>query len=369
MAQAFAGFRSLSANFTPTPNQFFDQVVGHYPLRVVSVVAILVRSTLGWQDEITGEKRIEAELPLSAFVRPELSENSARQGLREAIAAGFVVETAKHTNRDGARYALRWSDGAAQREAIERQRRSVGDQRPLTEGHREEPLTELAIEPLTERSESAPGGVDSGGPKIGGPKIGGPNSGPPIFGGPNSGGPKTAPPYKSKETFSGKETNSERERKTLNVRPSAPKGSDSEDSTANGREENAYRQLMEKAVREAIAVTGDMASSARWSQLMEICLRHNVVDAWTEALYSTRMAGTRPNRPANLGAYLNRTLVRELDKRGIAVPTKAEKAEAPDIRNLIGASLGMPGKSGQPGQQSQLSLTEPLSGSVTGSVE
>jgi hypothetical protein len=121
---------------------------------------------------------------------------------------------------------------------------------------------------------------------------------------------------------------------------------------------------MEKAVREAVAVTGDMASSARWSQLMEICLRHNVVDAWTEALYSTRMAGMRPNRPANLGAYLNRTLVRELDKRGIAVPTKAEKAEAPDIRNLIGASLGIPGKPGQQGQPGQLSLTEPLSGSV-----
>ncbi|MES2460877.1 MAG: hypothetical protein V4671_09850 [Armatimonadota bacterium] len=320
MRQPFAGFRSLSANFTPTPNQFFDQVVGHYPLRVVSVVAILIRSTLGWQDEVTGEKRIEAELPLSAFIRPELSENSVRQGLREAMAAGFVVETAKHTNRDGARYALRWSDAAAQREAIERHRRAVGDRRPLagSEGA-------LSGDGLFGEAETASGDSNPGGP---------------IIGPPNSGGPNSAPPYKSKETFSGKETISEGKTKPLNVTQGSENTTAGGDSTADGSEENAYRQIRDKAVREAVTLTEDAASAARWSQLMEICLRHNACDAWTEALHSTHRAKVRSNRPANLGAYLNRVLVRELDKRGIAVPTKAEKAEAGDVRSLIGASLG-----------------------------
>ena len=110
---SFDGFKSLSANFTPTPNQFFDHVIGHYPSCVVTIVAILVRSTLGWEDPVTGDRRVEAELPLSAFLRPELCESSARKGLAQALSAGFIVQTARANNRDGSRYALRWEDSAA----------------------------------------------------------------------------------------------------------------------------------------------------------------------------------------------------------------------------------------------------------------
>jgi len=118
----FIGFKALSANFTPTPNQFFDKIVGHYQPCVVSVVAILIRSTLGWEDADTGERRVEAELPMTAFIRPELSEQSVRRGLTGAIEAGFIVRTISATPREPARYALRWSDAAAQERAILRQR-------------------------------------------------------------------------------------------------------------------------------------------------------------------------------------------------------------------------------------------------------
>ena len=118
----FPGFTPLKANYTQTPNQFFDKVVGHYHPCVVSVVAILIRSTLGWEDPDTGERLIEADLPLSAFVRPELSEQSARRGIAGAIEAGFIVQTQEAGPRRPARYALRWDDADAQKRAIAKQR-------------------------------------------------------------------------------------------------------------------------------------------------------------------------------------------------------------------------------------------------------
>lgn len=121
---AFPGFKPLSANFTTTPNQFFDSVVGHYHPCVVTVIAILIRSTLGWADPDTGERRLEAELPLPAFVRPELSESSARKGIAGAIEAGFIIQTQAATNKQAARYALKWQDAEAQKQAIGKQRRA-----------------------------------------------------------------------------------------------------------------------------------------------------------------------------------------------------------------------------------------------------
>lgn len=126
---SFGGFRSLKANFTAVPNQYFDRVVGHYHPCVERVVGILIRATLGWEDPDTGERRLEAELALKDFVRPELSECSARRGIAGAIEAGFVICTLEATTREPARYALRWEDTAAQRSAITRQRKAHGTAR------------------------------------------------------------------------------------------------------------------------------------------------------------------------------------------------------------------------------------------------
>ncbi len=124
----FEGFQPLEANFTPTPNQFFDYVVPNFPPCVVSVVATIIRATLGWTDPLTGEKRIEAELSVADIQRrAKLARNSARDGIRGALTAKLIVETAETYATSGARYALRWSDEARQRAAIERQRRALDD--------------------------------------------------------------------------------------------------------------------------------------------------------------------------------------------------------------------------------------------------
>jgi hypothetical protein len=232
----FPGFEPPEANFTPVPNAFFDCVLGHYPLRVVTVVGILIRSTLGWQDKVTGEKRLERELPLRAFVRPELSENSARQGLREAIAAGLVIETAPHTNRDGARYALRWADENMLLDRIARQRRAAGDGR--------------AFGDPAEARERAARRLAAGGTK----------SGPPKSGPPKSGGPTSAPLLKKR--FPEKKPFLNGLKKPLNVgtAPDAVPALSGEhrpsEATPNAGEKDAYSTLVADGVRQALALTG-----------------------------------------------------------------------------------------------------------------
>lgn len=118
----FSGFKHLEANYTRTPNQFFDKIVGRYEYCVVAVVAILIRSTEGWREDGTGERKVEAELPMTRFVRSNLSITSVRKGLRAAIAAGFIVETQPYTKHSAARYALRWEDEKALDLAVRKQR-------------------------------------------------------------------------------------------------------------------------------------------------------------------------------------------------------------------------------------------------------
>ena len=124
-------------------------------------------------------------------------------------------------------------------------------------------------------------------------------------------------------------------------------GPESEDPerTRNVPGADVYDKLVLDAVAQIEAVTEDRSSHARYVQLREICIGNNCGDAWAAALRSTQKRQRREDltlldRP---GAWFDRALIRELDKRGIAVPTKAEKAEAPGIRDLIGASLGAAG--------------------------
>jgi len=102
----FAGFAPLKANFTQTPNQFFGQVVGHYDPCIVSVVALLIHFTQGENEPGTDGGWPEADLPLSAFLRPSLSERTVQRGIAGAIAARFIVETQSAGPQQPARYAL-----------------------------------------------------------------------------------------------------------------------------------------------------------------------------------------------------------------------------------------------------------------------
>lgn len=293
--QEFPGFDPPSANFTPAPNQYFDRVLGHYPLRVVTVVGILIRETLGWRDSITGEKRVEAQLPLSAFVRSELSLSSARAGLREAIAAGFVIETAEATNRDGARYALKWANTEQLTEAIARHRRAVGDSRPIT---------------------------------IGGVKSGPPDSGPPKVGGQNSTPPTNTKKHSPKETL-----DLSKKDITLNV-----EGDRSKDQKGKGRTGKEISRSVLDAARAAVELTGDPGSSARFVQLRDICEETGHIESWTEAITSTEKAKTAGRLRGPAGAYFNGTLSRILTKRGVYVPVGAA-ADRAALQDEIAASL------------------------------
>ena len=128
------GFPPIESNYTMCPNMFFDRVVGYYEPCVVNVVAILIRETLGWLNQHTGARKIEAELPLSAFVRHGMSQESARKGLRLAAAAGLILKTEQASPKDPARYALRWEDPKTQQQAIKDERRAFQAKRTRSGG-------------------------------------------------------------------------------------------------------------------------------------------------------------------------------------------------------------------------------------------
>ena len=310
----FHGFQRLEANFTPTPNQFFDEVIrGDYPKCVIVIVAVLIRETLGWQDNVTGERRIEAELALSQITEKSgLSINSARQGIREAIAAGFVIETASHDNRHGARYALRWADTERQREAITRTRLATRDR-----------LAE--IKPALEMDISTDANTpDSGGPKFGAPKFGAPNF-----------GPTKRKRCSEKEIFI-------EERKALSVseKPSVslqpPQERQTQRPMPNAEGKGIYA-IVEKEVAEVVTLTGDSDSQRRFQQLWEIAERNECLEAWRAALRAVqrRLRATGKQALDRPGAYFCKVCVEELEKREVFVPTNAQKQADAGVAALI----------------------------------
>jgi hypothetical protein len=314
--QSFSGFHPLEANFTAVPNQFFDEVIGHYPYRVVAVVGILIRATLGWKDQLTGERRVEAELPLSAFVRTELSLNSARQGIRDAIDAGFIVETSDATNRYGSRYALRWADTTAQSKAITRARKANDEDRLQTT------RAEIIVE-HPEHEENAS-------PNSRGTNIGDPEFGAPIF----------VPPY-IKESISNK-ININNKNKALNVsKEGKPKErTPPTPSTPNAKEAGIYA-IRDQAVEEIVRLSGDEGSRRRFAQLWEIAEERNGLSAWKKASQALRRRLESSEKQAleRPGAYFDAICVKELANREIFVSTAAEKKAEGDVESIILAGL------------------------------
>ena len=314
---SFDGFKSLSANFTATPNQFFDHIVGHYPSCVVTVVAILIRSTLGWEDPVTGDRRVEAELPLSAFLRPDLCESSARKGLAQALSAGFIVQTARANNRDGSRYALRWEDAVAQQKAIERSRRALQD-------------------PILEDPSRA---VESGGLR----------NTPLESGGVNSGGLKNTPPLKdSKKRFSEKERKSFK-KQTLNVGEKSldffSLGGEDTSEARTEKPQNVLEAGLDAGVNAMVQELKDWGSERRHKQLLSICEQKGLLHLSRQALQATRQRLTRETKQGVLekpGAYYQRILISLLEAHQVFVPTTGED-DAEEVRRLARQSLGLEG--------------------------
>ena len=309
----FGGFKAISANFTPAPNQFFDEVLGHYPCRVVTVVGILIRSTLGWEDPDTGDRRIEAELPLSSFIRPDLCESSARKGLAEAIGAGLIVRTAAASSRDGARYALRWADGDALERALAKSRRTHGTESPVQPdaGGRG-----LKSTPLDERGRGV-----------------------------HSGGLKNTPPYIDKT----KNLIPEKKRKikqTLNVREGV-NFVDQEEAPPPPVRDQARQNLFDAGLtceaNKIVEELRDWGSERRHRQLVSICERHGLFHLCAEALDATRQRLANEQKRGVLekpGAYYQRVLVQLLERHQVFVPTSGEE-DAEEVRHLVRQSLGL----------------------------
>jgi len=310
----FNGFRSLSANFTPTPNQFFDEVLGHYPSRVVTVVGILVRSTLGWQDPDTGERRIEAELPLSSFIRPDLCENSARKGLAEAIAAGLIVRTVAANSREGARYALRWADGAALERALEKSRRAHGTGNSSRQCSR------------------------GGGPKNA--PLGG-STGGELFR-----GPKNAPPYIDKTKNPSPEKKEDTGR-TLNVgfELNSVQGEEARRSgTIVPVKCDLLAESLEGGASALVEELADRGSERRYRQLLSVCERNGLDHLVHQSLTATRNRMARESKHGALekpGAYFCHILVKLLQDHQVFVPVAGED-DPEEVRRLARASLGLP---------------------------
>lgn len=322
----FNGFRSLSANFTPTPNQFFDEVLGHYPYCVVAVVGILIRSTLGWEDPDTGERRIESELPLSAFIRPELSESSARRGLSEAMTARLIVRTASSSSREGARYALRWTDDEAQQRAINRARRAAEEPGLF----QQEPGQPLGT-PTTIKLVETPAAETGRGVKL-----------TPLMQetrGVNLRGVKLTPPYTKKINKSLKKINKEQ---TLNVGEEVNyvDVKEPEPSELISQSGNAFLEKQASALVEELR---DWGSERRHRQLLSLCDQHGLSDLPTQALHATRQRQSREQKRgllANPGAYYVRILLKLLEDRQVFVPTAGED-DPEEVRRIIGQSLGL----------------------------
>ena len=307
MSSEFLGFPPLTSNFTPTPNVFFDYVLPNFPPCVISVVGAIIRATLGWTDSLTGEKRIEAELSVPHIARLSgQSENSVRKGIRQALEAGLLIETATPGLNTGARYALRWEDADRQAAAIEQTRRSRGDF-PAT---------------------NPPPSKFEGGQNL-----------------------KGVPPSNFegvliKKGYVKKEKDIELKKslivsKTPSVAlatPPTPELNPIQRSTSEG-ETDIYRAEVLDPVEEAISLTGDSKSRRRWVQLREICIERNATAAWIEAVAKTRQRLAR-GAVAAPGAYLQVTLLREMDKRGIVPPAGSDE-ERTDVRGAIGESLGL----------------------------
>src|SRR5688500_8187575 len=68
-AAKFPGFDHLCANFTYTPNQFFDVCLPHHSRGVVRLVAYMIRQTLGYCDSSGTPQRSRVQVSWSDIER------------------------------------------------------------------------------------------------------------------------------------------------------------------------------------------------------------------------------------------------------------------------------------------------------------
>jgi hypothetical protein len=300
----FAGFPALDANFTPTPNLYFDVVLREEDC-VSKVVGFLIRDTLGWQDRVTRNRRVEAGLSLGEFMERGMARNSARKGIDLAVRRGYIVKTADETPRTPARYALRWEDGEAQTEAIRRERLANSD-------------------PIETRAPAAPGGQILTRSKN--DPLRGSNFDP-------------LPIYRE----SGKKEEKEIQRVlTLNVGEEV-NSVGSGGAETGGAESGVFSRAFAQQAAALAAELQDLGSERRHCQLLEICDRNGLEDLAAQALKATRERMGKEKRRGVIerpGAYYQSILVKSLEDHQVFVP-RAGEDDADEVRRQARESLGL----------------------------
>lgn len=131
-----------------------------------------------------------------------------------------------------------------------------------------------------------------------------------------------------------------KEKEALNVRRESDQAPASERPTLNASGTDIYA-LRDQAVAEVVALTGDDWSLRRFQQLWEVAEAHDALDAWKAALRATqrRLRASSKEGLDRPGAYFDRICVQELEKRGIFLPTIADKLAEPEVGEIIRQGL------------------------------
>jgi hypothetical protein len=129
-----------------------------------------------------------------------------------------------------------------------------------------------------------------------------------------------------------------RKTETLNVRREEGKEQPEERSTSNEGGVGIYA-VRDRAVAEVVTLTRDEQSRRRFVQLWEVAERENVLDAWRAALGSLKRRLGGKTELARPGAYFAKACLQELEKRGVFVPTSAERSAEAGVATQIVLSL------------------------------
>jgi hypothetical protein len=128
-------------------------------------------------------------------------------------------------------------------------------------------------------------------------------------------------------------------RTALNV-PKTENEKPAKNPTLNTKGTGIYA-IRDQAVEEIVTLTKDENSKKRFEQLWEVAETQNALTAWQAALQALkRRAGAKEKQGLDRpGAYFCKICVQELEKRGVFVPTNAEKKADGDVAEIIRQGL------------------------------
>lgn len=120
--EAFDGFFSGEGHRTPIPNSFFDVVVRYETLAVAKVVGIVLRHTIGYQNQFGG-RRSSVPLSYSDIQRKTgiRDRSTLADAIQKSINRGYIARTEAGnfhpdaTEQRRATYCIRWSDKAVKK--------------------------------------------------------------------------------------------------------------------------------------------------------------------------------------------------------------------------------------------------------------